>query len=302
MVVKRNSHTALCKQKRDIKKLISQQTQGMEKNRLIETYKNIQVHIHEQMTNEKAETMEIKFKKIIADRSQGTFWKEKKKLTKNPVLESLIIKDVLGNRLFSPEEIKEGTADYYQNLYAKKTFTLRPYHTWVENNMFAYSSNFDFDHLPYNNTPTIFEISEVIANKKNGKSTSDFPNEFLKRPGAVMEEIIHPLIQSIWEEEKIPDKWNKGVITSLWKGKGDKEMLKNHRGITVSSSIGSILEELLDKRIEQIIPLTQAQGGGKKHSSTCDHLFVLRAMMAISLKQKRQTFITFFDHRRPTIT
>ena len=290
-----NVVTALCKQKRDTKTLISQQTNINEKYRLIGTYKVIQLQIREQMTTEKAEYIENKFKMIVADRSQSTFWKEKKKLTKNPVLESLIIKDENGRRLFSPEEIKEGTARYYQDLYAKKPIMSRPYHTWVENSMIAHSNNYDFDNLPYNSTPSIHEISDIVANKKNGKSTSDFPNEFLKRPGVVMESILYPLIEAIWEEEKVPDKWNKGIITSLWKGKGDKELLKNHRGITVSSSIGSILEELLDNRIEQLVPLTQAQGGGKKQSSTCDHLFLLRAMMTISLKQKRQTFITFFD-------
>ena len=286
---------ALCKQKRETKRNISQQTNMDEKNRLICAYKDIQLQIREQMTNEKAELIEAKFMKIIADKSQSTFWKEKKKLTKNPVLESLIIKDENGRRLFSPEEVKEGTAKYYQDLYAKKLILCRPYHTWVENSMIAHSSNYDFDLLPYNCIPSILEISDIIAHKKNGKSTTDFPNEFLKRPGAVMEEILYPLIKTVWEEEKIPDKWNKGVITSIWKGKGDKELLQNHRGITVSSSIGSILEELLDNRIEQLVPLTQAQGGGKKQSSTCDHLFLLRAMMAISLKEKRQTFITFFD-------
>ena len=32
-----------------------------------------------------------------------------------------------------------------------------------------------------------------------------------------------------------------------------------------------------------------------KGSSTYDHLFILRALIATSLKQKRNTFVTFFD-------
>ena len=52
---------------------------------------------------------------------------------------------------------------------------------------------------------------------------------------------------------------------------------------------------MIDKRIESTVPLTQAQGGGKRGTSTCDHLFLMRATIEISKKQKRETFLTFYD-------
>ena len=72
-----------------------------------------------------------------------------------------------------------------------------------------------------------------------------------------------------------------------------KEELKNHCGITVSSAFGSIMEEVINRRITDTVSLTQAQGGGKKYSSTCDHLFLLRSVIAVS--KKMDTFITFYD-------
>ena len=84
-------------------------------------------------------------------------------------------------------------------------------------------------------------------------------------------------------------------ITSLWKGKGDKERLENHRGITTSTAIGTIFDSLIDKRIEHLVKFTQAQGGGKKGASTCDHLFMLRAIIDMSIANKKPVFITFFD-------
>ena len=39
-----------------------------------------------------------------------------------------------------------------------------------------------------------------------------------------MTEFIYPLITTIWREKNIPKEWNKGAITSLYKGKGDKEL------------------------------------------------------------------------------
>merc|ERR1739838_461242 len=62
-----------------------------------------------------------------------------------------------------------------------------------------------------------------------------------------------------------------------------------------SSSIGTVLDTAIDNRIESVVPFTQAQGGGKKGSSTCDHLFILRAIIDISIKEKRPTFLTFYD-------
>ena len=132
-------------------------------------------------------------------------------------------------------------------------------------------------------------------NKTNGKSTTDIKNEMLKRPGESMTRFIYPMIKAVWEEEEVPKVWNRGRITSIWKGKGDKELLKNHRGITTSSAIGTIVDALIDSRLEAAVPLSQAQGGNKRGSSTCDHLFILQSIIDITLKKQKSTYITFYD-------
>ena len=81
------------------------------------------------------------------------------------------------------------------------------------------------DQEVYNTTPTIQEIHDIIQTKQNGKSTTDIKNEMLKIPGETMTNFIYPLIKTIWQEEKIPNNWNEGKITALWKGKGDRENL-----------------------------------------------------------------------------
>ena len=96
-------------------------------------------------------------------------------------------------------------------------------------------------------------------------------------------------------KEKVPQAWNEGSITTIWKGKGDKENLANHRGITVSSAIGSIIEEVIDQRIQKIIKITQGQAGGVKGAATADHLFLLRAIMDIAKENKSNLFLTFYD-------
>ena len=247
------------------------------------------------MVKEKTAYIENKFNKISADKSRTSFWKEKKQMTRNNTLDSLTVKDEMGNRKYESEEIKQCVANYYENLYRYKTKRPHPYHNELHQKILNNKMDYSYDQLHYNLPPTKDEIRQIINEKKNGKSTPDIKNEMLKNPGENMIDFIYPLVTTIWKEEKIPSVWNEGTITSLWKGKGDKESLTNHRGITTSSAIGTVIDSLLDKRIQQIIPYTEAQGGGKAGASTCDHLFLLRAIIDISKKQKRQTFITFYD-------
>ena len=158
-----------------------------------------------------------------------------------------------------------------------------------------YQNDYTHENLYINSVPTIRQVTDVIQQKKNKKSTTDIKNEMLKRPGECMANFIYPLIDTIWREEKTPKEWNLGHITSLYKGKGDREQLSNHRGITVSSAIGTIIETIIDQRIEYTVPFTQAQGGGQRKMSTFDHLFILRAIVEISKKNKIPAFLTFFD-------
>ena len=65
-------------------------------------------------------------------------------------------------------------------------------------------------------------------------------------------------------DQAIPEQFTKSDIKVIYKGKGDREKLENQRGITVSSSIGTIVEEIITNRLLQTIRFTQAQAGGRK--------------------------------------
>ena len=81
----------------------------------------------------------------------------------------------------------------------------------------------------------------------------------------------------------------------MYKGKGDREKLKFQRGITVSSSLSMICEDIINERMTKLVELTPAQGGGKKGTSTRDHVFLLRGAITHALKHKKEMFVTFYD-------
>ena len=293
--IKSSTLNALNQEKKAIKKRIEMEKSIEEKKKHIVLYKNLQEKAREEIHNEKVKMVQRKFEKMIEDGSNNALWKEKKTLSRNPVLENLVIKDKDGTRQYNPTDIKVHTANYYETLYKNKFFKPHPYHLETEENIKSYLQINTHDQDSYNVIPTFEEVHQIIQEKKNGKSTTDVKNEMLKRPGETMTNFLYPLITTIWDEEVIPNEWNKGEITSLWKGKGDKEKLENHRGITTSSAIGTIIESLIDKRIASNIKFTQAQGGGKKKVSTFDHLFLTRGIIDIAIKQKRPVFLTFYD-------
>jgi hypothetical protein len=74
--------------------------------------------------------------------------------------------------------------------------------------------------------------------------------------------------------------------------------MNNQRGITVSSTIGMIIEDIIDDRIREKIVYTESQGGGQKGCSTCDHVFNLRSLISLAMKKKQKLFLTFFDVKK----
>ena len=69
-----------------------------------------------------------KFRLILNDQTGKSFWKEKKRVTREPRMASLTIKDVLGQRQYYPDAIRETTAKYYVELYRKKEYPHHPHH------------------------------------------------------------------------------------------------------------------------------------------------------------------------------
>ena len=218
-----------------------------------------------------------------------------KKINRNSANECLTIKNKQGKRKHHPEGVKESMAEYYEDLFMKKPVKHHPQHDIIGTKFQEMDQNREFEDEWYNAPPTSTEIKNIINRKKNGKATTDLKNEMLKNCDESFVKIITPIMQASWRTEIIVDIWNHGVITSLWKGKGDREDLKNHRGITVSSTIGNIMEGIIDTRMSALMNFTQSQAGGQRGSSTCDHLFLLRSMMQIAIHDKTNLFLTFYD-------
>ena len=66
-----------------------------------------------------------------------------------------------------------------------------------------------------------------------------------------MKEIYASLFNRILNEGKIPESWAIGMITPIYKNKGDKGDFNNYRGITILSCLGKLFTSIINTRLNR---------------------------------------------------
>ena len=112
------------------------------------------------------------------------------------------------------------------------------------------------------------------------------------------EELTKSLSQKfnkIFENETIPISWNKSNTTSFDKGRQDKELVENRRGISLTNNIYKIFEKVINNRIKSALSFTEAQAGAREGRSSVDQLFILKSVIQQRKFQRKQTYIALID-------
>ena len=78
------------------------------------------------------------------------------------------------------------------------------------------------------------EIREAIRQTKGNRAPGEdrITADMLKADPAVSAKALDKLFNRVWEEEKVPETWRKGIIVKLPK-KGDLSVCSNWRGINL---------------------------------------------------------------------
>lgn len=65
-----------------------------------------------------------------------------------------------------------------------------------------------------------------------------------------VEEVLWKLIDKIWKEGEIPEEWNRGLISLIYK-KGRKDDVKNYRGVRLMDTAYKIYADILNERLQR---------------------------------------------------
>ena len=88
---------------------------------------------------------------------------------------------------------------------------------------------------------------------------------------------LNELFDKIWEEEKVPNNWKRGLIIKLPK-RGDLKECKNWRGITLLSIISKVIIRIVINRIRNGVDerLRKEQSGFRRGRGTTEQIFILK--------------------------
>ena len=148
---------------------------------------------------------------------------------------------------------------------------------------------------------TSVEIDKCIKLLKHYKSPGidNVLNEYIKCTKTQMLPIYVKLFNIILETGYIPSNWSEGIIIPIFKNKGDSKDPEKYRPITLLSCVGklftSILNERLNKHINQHEILKEKQAGFRQNYSTTDHIFTLTSIIEILKHQKKKLFCCYID-------
>jgi hypothetical protein len=120
--------------------------------------------------------------------------------------------------------------------------------------------------------------THIISLQKHTKikicGTDQIPVELIQVGGEAVDSDIRWLINSIWNEEELPEQWKESIIVPLYK-KGDITDCSNYRGISLLSTTYKILSSFLLSSLtpyaDKIIGDHQRRFG--RNRSSTDHIF-----------------------------
>ena len=140
------------------------------------------------------------------------------------------------------------------------------------------------------------EIIKQLRKLKKGKAPGEngIENEAWRLMPKEIEALMS-LINKIWKEGGIPEAWNRGVISPIYK-KGEKKEVRNYRGVTLMDTAYKIYAGLMNERLKEEVEkrLEEGQYGFRKGRGTVDAIYTLNYIANREIAKKKGKVYAFF--------
>ena len=142
---------------------------------------------------------------------------------------------------------------------------------------------------------------EVISKMKNGKAPgiNNITVELIKNGGPELLQRIFDLLLEIWDQERMLEEWEIGIICHIFKN-GDRTECGNYRGIALLSITYKIFTCLIYNRLVKYSELTlgEYQAGFRPSRSTIDQIHVVRQILEKCYEFGIQLHNIFIDFKQ----
>jgi hypothetical protein len=265
----------------------------------LEKYKECQMKVREIIEEEEKARIEKIFQELIKEggTNSNMFWKIRRKILQcnNTLQYDIITED--DKKIEDPQQAKDYIANFYEKLYCAREANeenmeitkviTQKVKEWTEKPEY----NHEQDEI------TIDEVNKVLNNLKRNKSNGpdNIPNEAIIETSEATREIIRRVLNNILQEQSIPNQWQIGTITRLYKGKGTLGKCSNERGITCASNLGKVMERIMNNRARKDVKISDAQAGGIENRSTVDHLLILKETIKVQSTKRKPVYVAYLD-------
>ncbi|CAC5378097.1 unnamed protein product [Mytilus coruscus] len=157
------------------------------------------------------------------------------------------------------QNVIEGFKLHFRNLATPEESTVfenRQYHQEVEYEIGLITEIVKGTNIP---PDTLEELQKAIISINKGKSADIYgiTVETILHAGKNLEWLLLNLINIIFKESKVPDMLKEGLLTPVFKNKGEKNIATNFRGITALPVLNKVIETIVKVRINPAVLVTQ---------------------------------------------
>jgi hypothetical protein len=228
------------------------------------------------------------------------FWKRIKGGSGRQKQLPVLIKNEIGE-LVQGEEMRKVWKKSFENLLQHKGAILDRQHMQIISEVEKVSEK--TEELGGINRPLeLEEVSAAIRKVKEGKASGldGISIEMIKAGGEVMERALWKLFSEVWESERVPIEWGKGVIVPILKAGnlGEKAFeAGSYRGITLLSVVLKVFTSVIHERLSEFCEseniLSEEQAGFRKSRSVTDQIFILHEL--VKGRFPKRTYCCFLD-------
>jgi hypothetical protein len=229
--------------------------------------------------------------------SPNNFW-ELCKTARTNTTSSTSIETTEGTELFGDEVIAEAYLKEFSHRLRKREIIpeLKNYEERTELVCKLYLEDAKKNHeVPY----TTEEYQRVRKKLKRGKSCGrdSLPPEIFIDGGDQLHTLLLSLCNLLKSADYTVHQWTLVLIATIYKNKGKRKQLVNHRGIFLKQILSKMYEKLNVNRIEPAIErIDKFQAGNKSNRSTANQTFLLRAAIDHCKYINKPLYIVLYDY------